>query len=209
MIKPQSPAAELRNQRPLSVPFTLATKLKIEALETILQQPASTILETAVRAFIAALPDADRKLVESLASRALESVQQSSQAETAAKRVRVCSTVSGSHFEYTGSLDEGIEVLFQKSRPLRITRESIGLIRQEIAQRKGPALMGAIFSPLMPNSIGEAIQKKHRLTPINLSYVIPLLRERGVVRAFKEGRNWYVAAERGAAEAGAKGEAGA
>jgi len=54
--------------------------------------------------------------------------------------------------------------------------------------------MGAIFSPLMPNSIGEAIQKKYKLTPINLSYVVPLLRERNLVQALKEGRNWYVEA---------------
>ena len=52
----------------------------------------------------------------------------------------------------------------------------------------------------MPNSIGEAIQKKHRLTPINLSYVVPLLSERNLVRAFKEGRNWYVEAVQNAPE---------
>jgi hypothetical protein len=54
--------------------------------------------------------------------------------------------------------------------------------------------MGANFSPLVPNSIGEAIQRKHKLTPINLSYVVPLMRERGLVRAYKEGRNWIVEA---------------
>jgi hypothetical protein len=198
MVQSESLHAELRNQRPLSIAFTLATKLKIEALETILQRPASTILENAVQAFIAALPDGDRKLVGSLATRALESVQQSSEAETAARPMRLCNTVNGKQFNYTGSLDEGISVMFEKSRPLRITRESMDRIRQEIEHRKGPALMGAIYSPLMPNSIGEAIQRKYKLTPINLSYVVPLLREHGIVRAFKEGRNWYVAAERGA-----------
>jgi hypothetical protein len=180
-------------------------KLRIEALETILQRPASTILEDALQAFIVALPDSDKKLVESLANRALESVQQSSQEEAAAGRLRAANTVSGNRFEYTGSLDEGIEVRFEKSRPLRITRESIDVIKKEIEQRKGPALMGAIFSPLMPNSIGEAIQKKYKLTPINLSYIVPLLREQGIIRAYKEGRNWYVAAEHGAAGPRAKG----
>jgi len=54
--------------------------------------------------------------------------------------------------------------------------------------------MGAIYSPLMPHSIGEGIKKKYGLTPINLSYVVPLLRERKLVKAFKKGRNWYVEA---------------
>jgi hypothetical protein len=54
--------------------------------------------------------------------------------------------------------------------------------------------MGAIYSPLMPHSIGEGIQKKYGLTPINLSYVVLLLRERKLVNAFKKGPNWYVEA---------------
>jgi hypothetical protein len=54
--------------------------------------------------------------------------------------------------------------------------------------------MGAIYSPLMPNSIGEAIYKKYKRSPIVLSYVIPLLQQRNEVRAFKEGRNWLVEA---------------
>jgi hypothetical protein len=191
MVQSASPEVEFRGQRPVSVTFTLPTKLRIDALEAILQQPASTILENAVLAFVAALPDCDRSLVESLATRALKSVQQSSKTDAAARPVQVCDTVNGKQFRYTGSLDDGIEVLFEKSR-LRITRESIGLIRREIEQRKGPALMGAIFSPLMPNSIGEAIKMKHKLTPINLSYVVPLLCRRGAVRAFKEGHSWYV-----------------
>ncbi|MGA3040614.1 MAG: hypothetical protein ABSF54_07485, partial [Bryobacteraceae bacterium] len=105
MAKPQSLRPELRNQRPLSVAFTLSTKLRIEALETILQRPTSTILEDAVQGLIAALPEGDRNLVESLAGRALESVRRSSQADKATGRVRACTTVSGKRFEYTGSLD--------------------------------------------------------------------------------------------------------
>lgn len=183
----------------MPVSFTLLTKLKIEALETILQQPTSVVLERAVLSFIDALPNGDRSLVQSLATRALESVQQSSKAEPNAKAIHGCNTVSGKQFRYRGSLEEGIEILFDNSQPLRITRESVDLIRQEIEGRKGPALMGAIFSPLMPHSIGKAIQEKHKLSPINLSYVVPLLRERGVIRAFKEGRNWYVEAAESAA----------
>lgn len=185
---------ELQFQRPMAVTFTLPTKLKVEALGTLLQQPSSIVLERAVLALIETLPDADRALVESVATRALESVREASEAESSTSGIHVCQTVSGKHFRYKGSVDEGIDVLFDNSQPLRITRESIDLIRQEIASRKGPVMMGAIYSPLMPNSIGEAIQKKYRLTPINLSYVVPLLRERAAIRAFKEGRNWYVEA---------------
>jgi hypothetical protein len=46
----------------------------------------------------------------------------------------------------------------------------------------------------MPTSIGEAIYQKYKLSPINLSYVMPLLQENKELRAFKEGRNWYVEA---------------
>jgi hypothetical protein len=53
--------------------------------------------------------------------------------------------------------------------------------------------MGAIYSPLMPNFFGEAIQATHRLTPINLSYVVPRLQEQRLVNAFKEVGNWSIA----------------
>lgn len=194
MSQPNTQISDSLFQRPMPVSFTLLTKLKIEALETILQQPTSVVLEKAVLSFIEALPNGDRSLVQSLATRALESVQQSSQAEPNTKAIRVCNTVSGKQFRYRGSLEEGIETLFDNSQPLRITRENIDLIRQEIESRKGPALMGAIFAPLMPHSIGKAIQEKYRLSPINLSYVVPLLRERGLIRTFKESRNWYIEA---------------
>ena len=103
-------------------------------------------------------------------------------------------TVNTKEFSYRGSIDSKVEVVFKNSQPLRISRESIELITKEIESRGGPTLMGAIFSPLMPNSLGKAIQEKYRLSPITLSYVIPLLRERGLVKAFKNGRNWYVEA---------------
>jgi hypothetical protein len=103
-------------------------------------------------------------------------------------------TVSGKEFFYREMVVGGIEVLFENSQPMKITRESIDRIRQEIIGRQGPALMGAIFSPLMPHSIGEAIQQKYKLSPINLSYVVPLLCKRNEIRAYKSGRNWYVQA---------------
>src|SRR5258708_33781946 len=125
MSKPNTQIADSLFQGPMPVSFTLLTKLKIEALEAILQQPTSVVLEKAVLSFIEALPNGDRSLVQSLATRALESVQQSSQAEPNTKAIRVCNTVSGKQFRYRGSLEEGIETLFDNSQPLRITRTNI------------------------------------------------------------------------------------
>ena len=172
--------------------LSLETKLKLDALATMLQQSTSTVLERAILTYIASLPEADRVLVQSLATRARQSL--SLHSESGNGGMRISETVSGKEFRYRGSIEDGVEILFESSQPLRITSESIHRIKEEIDSRKGRALMGAIYSPLMPNSIGEAIQKKHRLTPINLSYVVPLLSERNLVRAFKEGRNWYVEA---------------
>jgi hypothetical protein len=180
-------------RRPIPVSLSDEARLKLEALSTMLQEPASLVLERAVLAYITSLPLADRDLVKSLATRARVSLSTQSTVSTSGD-IRSSRTVKGTEFIYKGSIEDRIEVLFENAPPLRITRENIDRIREEIVSRKGPGLMGAIFSPLMPNSIGEAIQTKYRLTPISLSYVIPLLRERGEVRAFKEGRTWYVEA---------------
>jgi hypothetical protein len=184
--------SEPRFQRPVPASLSLETKLKLEALATMLQQPTSAVLERAILTYISSLPEPDRALVQSLATRARQSL--SLQSESGNGGMRTSETVTGKEFRFRGSLEDGLEILFENSQPLRITSENIQRIKEEIENRKGRALMGAIYSPLMPNSIGEAIQKKHRLTPINLSYVIPLLIERNLVRAFKEGRNWYVEA---------------
>ncbi len=184
-LTPQEP----RFPRPIPISLSLETKLKLDALATMLQQPISSVVERGILAYISSLPEVDRALVHSLATRARQSVSLHSESENVG--IRSSSTVSGKPFSYKGSIDGDLEILFQNSPALRITREGISQIRKEIKRRK-LALMGAIYSPLMPNSIGEAIQTKHGLTPINLSYVIPLLRERKLVRAFKEGRNWYV-----------------
>jgi hypothetical protein len=185
--------ADYRSARSSAILLSLDAKLKVDALATMHQKSAAAIIESAVLAYVAALPDADRTLVESLAARAKQSLA-SRRDGSDGDGLRTSKTVNGKEFTYRGSIDSGIEVLFENSQPLRITHESINRIKQEIVRRKGPALMGAIYSPLMPNSIGEAIQQKYKLTPINLSYVIPLLCERNEVRAFKEGRNWYVQA---------------
>jgi len=128
-----------------------------------------------------------------LTTRALDSLQIQTTSDSPRKE-STGRTVNGKPFRCCGSIDEKLEIFFENSQPLRITKDSIDKIRKEIAPRKGPALMGAIYAPPMPSSIGEAIQTKHKLTPINLSYVVPLLQERHLVSAFKEGRNWYITA---------------
>ena len=179
--------------RPISVALSLTTRLRLQAIETILQQSTSVVLQRAIEDFIEHLPDHDRALIKALTTRALNSLQKRADDDTP-REESTGRTVNGKPFRYRGSIDDGLEILFENSQPLRITKASIDKIREEIADRKGPALMGAIFSPLMPDSIGEAIQTKHKLTPINLSYVVPLLQEQRLVNAFKEGRNWYIAA---------------
>jgi hypothetical protein len=56
--------------------------------------------------------------------------------------------------------------------------------------------MGACLMPLVADSLGKAIYLKHKLTPIHLSFVIPLLQSEGFCSARKEGRNWLVERQR-------------
>jgi hypothetical protein len=188
MMQIDSPLA-----RPLSVVLPLTTRLGLQAIETILQQNTATVLQRAIEDFIGNLPNHDRSLIGAMTTRALNSLQDRITSDTPHAE-NTSRTVNGKPFKYRGSLDEGLEIFFENSQPLRITKANIDKIRKEINDRKGPALMGAIYSPLMPNSIGEAIQTKYKLTPINLSYVVPLLQERHLVNAFKDGRNWYITA---------------
>jgi hypothetical protein len=86
-------------------------------------------------------------------------------------------TVTGVDFEYTGSLDAGLVVLFQKSA-LKITPEIIRVIRGEILKRS-PVLMGANRKPLVADSIGETLWTEYNVSPQVMSYVLPLLVEEG------------------------------
>ena len=165
----------------------------LEALETLLRVPVNRIIEAALETYVAKLPERDQQLLESLVTRASEhEVAAQSSAGVAGSEVNEAQTVKGKSFRYRGSLDDGLEVRFENSQPLRILPESIAKIRKEIRDRRGPAMMGAIFAPLLARSIGEAISRKHGISPINLSYVVPLLVKNGEIRAFKEGRYWMV-----------------
>ncbi len=175
------------------VAFSLRSRLTLEALETLLRIPANRIVESALEAYVAGLPEADKRLLESLVSRASEhEAALESSTKTRGSEVHEGQTVKGKSFNYRGSLDEGLVILFENSQPLKIPPESIAKIRTEIRERRGPALMGAIFAPLLPGSIGEAVARKHGISPINLSYVVPLLVNSGEVHAFKKGRYWMV-----------------
>jgi hypothetical protein len=197
MAQASSTSIVSRYQPPLSLTLPLRTRVQLEALDTLLRQSSSEVVERAVAALVETLDTRDRELIELLTNRVLENIGQNRQmAERETSTIRDSQTVSGKKFRYSGSIEGGLEVHFENSQPLKISAESIERIKEEIAARKGRVPMGAIYSPLMPNSLGEAIHRKYKLSPINLSYVIPLLKERNVVTAFKERRNWYVQAVR-------------
>jgi len=86
-------------------------------------------------------------------------------------------TVTGVTFEYTGSLDSGLVVYFERSR-LKIAPDIIRVIRGEILKRS-PVLMGANRKPLVADSIGETLWTEHKVSPQVMSYVLPLLIEEG------------------------------
>ena len=86
-------------------------------------------------------------------------------------------TVSGVPFEYRGSLEAGLVVLF-KSSAMKISPDIVRIIRQEITKRS-LVLMGANRKPLVADSIGETLAERHGLSPQVMSYVLPLLVEEG------------------------------
>lgn len=90
-------------------------------------------------------------------------------------------TVTGSPFEYSGSLATGLTVSF-KSSEMRITAKIIRVIRSEITKRS-PVLMGANRQPLVADSVGETLAQQYDTTPQVMSYVLPLLIEEGFCRA--------------------------
>src|SRR6266542_4379907 len=100
-----------RFARPIPVSLSLDTKLKLEALATILQQTTSAVLERAVLTYVTSLPDVDRALVHSLATRARQSLSVHARSET--EGMRTSTTVNGSEFSYRGSIDDGLEIVFK------------------------------------------------------------------------------------------------
>ena len=180
--------------RTVSVPVSRQAKVQIEALQTLLQIPAARILECALQALLGSLPTKDQQLVTELVDRSLDAHQNVNPRSSASENAepKEANTVTGKIFKYLGSLSDGLTIVFDNSNPMEISAEKIALIKAEIARRKGPVLMGAIYSPLMPNSLGEAISKRHGITPITLSYVVPLLQQARFCRTWKKGRAWVI-----------------
>jgi hypothetical protein len=89
-------------------------------------------------------------------------------------------TVTGKGFEYSGSLASGLVVHHQRTQT-KVPLKVIEVIRKEIDKRS-PVLMGACLKPLVPDSVGETLQLKHRVSPQIMSYVLPLLIEEGFCR---------------------------
>lgn len=89
-------------------------------------------------------------------------------------------TVTGTAFEYSGSLDGGLTVQFKKST-LKIHPQIVQVVRNEISMRS-PVLMGACFKPLVTDSVGETLWTEHKISPQIMSYVLPLLVEEGFCR---------------------------
>jgi hypothetical protein len=88
-------------------------------------------------------------------------------------------TLMGKEFKYTGSLEKGL--IIHKKVEIHIPLKIIQIIRNEI-ERRSPVLMGACRDNPIKDSIGETLLK-HKLSPQNLSYVIPLLIEVGFCNA--------------------------
>ncbi|MHB8804374.1 MAG: hypothetical protein ACYC7C_03940 [Coriobacteriia bacterium] len=88
-------------------------------------------------------------------------------------------TLMGKPFEYEGSLERGITVIFDRSgTALTIKRGTIDIIRREIESRS-PVLMGANRQPLVQNSVGETLYRDYGISPQVMSYALPLLIDEG------------------------------
>ena len=88
-------------------------------------------------------------------------------------------TLTGKPFTYSGSLTNGLTVLFENSgTAMKIPVRIIEIIRAEI-RRRSPVLMGANMKPLVVDSVGETLWLEHKVTPRTMSYILPLLIEEG------------------------------
>ncbi|MDP3001063.1 MAG: hypothetical protein Q8N47_26510 [Bryobacterales bacterium] len=137
------------------------------------------------------LPQEDRNAVEVLARRAELNTSLQSSETGSIGLTQSSKTVKDVPFSYTGSLDTGLVVHHERSTT-RISAETIQRIRDEIESRQSPVKMGACNKPLIPDSVGEAMNMRYKTAPQNLSYVVPLLEEQGAIATRKEGRYWMI-----------------
>lgn len=99
-------------------------------------------------------------------------------------------TVTGKQFEYEGSLSDGLVVRTTAS-VVRITPDTVRIIRNEIAQRS-PVLMGANRVDLVKDSVGETLAREHGISAQQMSSVLPLLVMEGYCAATKQGRGFVL-----------------
>ncbi len=114
----------------------------------------------------------------------------------------VAKTVTGTPFQYTGSLRAGLTVEFAKSA-LRVSPATILVIRNEITSRS-PVRMGACRRPLVSDSVGETLQLSYGVCPQVMSYVLPLLVEEGFCTVRTRSPSQSSASEPATLAAGAK-----
>lgn len=99
-------------------------------------------------------------------------------------------------FLYEGSIDSFLRIfpLNKENKKtgvvVQIDRDTIDFVKGIIAEKETIA-MGACRDNPFPNSIGEMLLKRGK-SPQFLSYILPLLEERGFLTHFKEGRAYYV-----------------
>lgn len=106
-------------------------------------------------------------------------------------------TLMGKHFCYDGNLTDGLIVYpTEKDNEsltgtiVKISKDEIEFIKKEISLHK-EIPMGACRDNPKKNSLGEKLRRE-RKSPQILSYVIPLLKEEGFCRTFKDGRAFVV-----------------
>jgi len=71
-------------------------------------------------------------------------------------------------------LATGLTIFFKPPSRMKISVETINIIREEIIKRS-PVLMGANRKPLVADSVGETLFLNHKKSPQIMSYVLPLL----------------------------------
>jgi hypothetical protein len=184
-------------QRGASLQIPPHTRVRLESLATLMQVTGATVVERSLEALLRTMLTDDRNIVDLLTCRALQNAGEQGQAANGrSQNVFEARAVKGRPFKYTGSLKTGLEVFFPNSPSLKVSAESIRLIREEVDAHRGSVRMGACLKPLVADSVGEAIYCKHKLTPIHLSFVIPLMESEGSCSTRKEGRNWLVERKR-------------
>lgn len=105
-------------------------------------------------------------------------------------------TFNKTPFLYEGSVDSSLRIfpLNKESKKtgvvVQIDRDTIDFVKRIIAEKETIA-MGACRDNPSPNSLGEMLLKRGK-SPQFLSYILPLLEEKGFLTHFKEGRAYYV-----------------